>query len=251
MPRTPSSSAPLPADSPRAKTAKNIQGLLAPTLGEPVRGRLPRGATSLPKAVVELEQKRRIVLGTAKAVSKKGYAEATVADIIAAAGVSRATFYELFRDKEECFLFGFKTLSARHMDAVEQAMQEEGALPDRLLAAIGAYVAVINVDLSMAQAFIAEAEGATPRVREAFDRAQGRLQRSLQEWLEKVRLEFPGVARASETEMSLVMGGLNGHVVSRVRAGRFFTDEQVAAIGRYVFATLGMYEWAKLAKDRV
>ena len=48
-----------------------------------------------------LQQKRRLIQATAIAVASKGYAGATVADIIAIAGVSRSTFYALFKDKSE------------------------------------------------------------------------------------------------------------------------------------------------------
>ncbi len=47
----------------------------------------------------------------ARAVARRGYAEATVAQAIANAGVSRSTFYEHFADKEECFLAAFRELA--------------------------------------------------------------------------------------------------------------------------------------------
>ncbi len=47
----------------------------------------------------------------ARAVARRGYAEATVAEVIAHAGVSRTTFYEHFAGKEECFLATFAELA--------------------------------------------------------------------------------------------------------------------------------------------
>ena len=40
-------------------------------------------------------------------VAEKGYVATTVADIVERAGVSRRTFYEQFKSKEDCFLAGY------------------------------------------------------------------------------------------------------------------------------------------------
>src|SRR6476469_4725276 len=54
-------------------------------------------------------QRGRMLDAMAAAVAEKGYAATTVADVIARARVSRKTFYEQFRDKEECFLAAYDT----------------------------------------------------------------------------------------------------------------------------------------------
>src|SRR4029077_7682009 len=51
--------------------------------------RLPRGRHGLPASVVARSQRTRIIGGTAEVMMSKGYANATVADIVAAAGVAR------------------------------------------------------------------------------------------------------------------------------------------------------------------
>ena len=71
---------------------------------EPSAERLPRGRHGLPAGVVTRSQRRRILIGTAEVMVEKGYASATVADIVAAAGISRDVFYEHFADKQHAFL---------------------------------------------------------------------------------------------------------------------------------------------------
>src|SRR3954465_9903368 len=68
---------------------------------------LPRGPHGLERDVVLASQRGRMLGAMADAVARKTYAGTTVADGVAGAGVSRKTFYEHFRDKEECFLAGF------------------------------------------------------------------------------------------------------------------------------------------------
>ena len=66
---------------------------------------LPRGrrAPRLPGAMVKRVQQERILYATAGVITAKGYANTTVADIVAAAGVSREVFYAHFHDKQEAF----------------------------------------------------------------------------------------------------------------------------------------------------
>jgi AcrR family transcriptional regulator len=69
--------------------------------------RLPRGRHGLSREEVESRQRTRILAATVDVVAELGYPETRVVDIIQRAGVSRKTFYELFDDKEDCFLAAF------------------------------------------------------------------------------------------------------------------------------------------------
>jgi len=66
------------------------------------RERLPAGLGGLSVPLVAHSQRERIINAIAQSCAEKGYAETTVGDIVKLAGVSRATFYELFKDKEDC-----------------------------------------------------------------------------------------------------------------------------------------------------
>ena len=65
--------------------------------------RLPAGREDLAEPLVAHSQRERILVAIAESCSTRGYNATTIADICEPAGVSRATFYELFKDKEDCF----------------------------------------------------------------------------------------------------------------------------------------------------
>jgi AcrR family transcriptional regulator len=66
-------------------------------------GPLPRGRHGLSAAAVARNHRDRIIYATAEAVYDKGYADMTVADIVAAARVTRNAFYHHFADKHDAF----------------------------------------------------------------------------------------------------------------------------------------------------
>ena len=68
---------------------------------------LPRGPHRLAREVVAASQRGRLLDAMACVVAQKGYGAASVADVIATAGVSRKTFYVHFRDKLDCFLAAY------------------------------------------------------------------------------------------------------------------------------------------------
>src|SRR2546426_5647965 len=81
---------------------------------------LPRHRHGLTREAVRTSQRARIIAATAEVVAEAGYAGTTVAAIIARAGVSRKTFYELFDDTEAAFLAAYAavdTVIARMVEA--------------------------------------------------------------------------------------------------------------------------------------
>ena len=89
---------PPPTSPRRAKSgpsSDDLSGLIE-------REQLPSGLDDLEQPLVAHSQRERILISMSRACAEKGYVATTIADIVEPAGVSRATFYELFKDKEEC-----------------------------------------------------------------------------------------------------------------------------------------------------
>lgn len=77
--------------------------------------------------MVTHETRERILAGASQAFGKLGYASTRVEDVIAAAGVSRPTFYKAFESKGDVF----EELSARHhRDIRERIMRSLDGVAD-------------------------------------------------------------------------------------------------------------------------
>jgi len=209
---------------------------------------LPRGVNGLPQDVVLLSQRARIVEATAHVVAEKGYSDTSVADIIGYAGVSRTTFYQLYKDKESCFLSCFEALSQSHLQVVEEAFATSAAHPERLIAALNAYMQRVDADQWFARAFIGEAQSATPAIREAFSHARSKLDAAIRGWFEEVRRDCAEVPEPGPTIFDLVHAGVGEVVVANVRQGKQITP-LVPEIACFIFAALGLTQWAKRSWD--
>ncbi|WP_018177540.1 TetR/AcrR family transcriptional regulator [Jongsikchunia kroppenstedtii] len=65
--------------------------------------RLPRGPHKLERKDVLASQRQRMCLAVLDVVAEEGFAATSISKIVARAGVSRRSFYELFSDKVDCF----------------------------------------------------------------------------------------------------------------------------------------------------
>src|SRR5215210_6387976 len=117
---------------------------------------LPRGPHGLERDVVLASQRGRMLGAMADAVAAKGYAATTVADVVAGAGVSRKTFYEHFRDKEECFLAAFDSGVDALLEAIAAAKPEEPTRMSLVRARVRAYLVTLAARPAFARTFLIE-----------------------------------------------------------------------------------------------
>lgn len=89
-------------------------------------GKLPRGPHRLSDEEVAADQRKRLIAAMIYLAGKRGYADTTVADIIAKARVSRKTFYEHFADRKDLLLAAFDTASPAAFEEVRQAARPAG-----------------------------------------------------------------------------------------------------------------------------
>jgi AcrR family transcriptional regulator len=103
-------------------------------------------------------------------VSVAGYREMSVEDVIVTAGVSRRTFYEHFKNKEDAFLAAYDAVLVQLLTTVQAAIETEQAFAARMCAGLRAFLDFLAREPGFARMCIVEALAAGP---EAIARRNG------------------------------------------------------------------------------
>jgi AcrR family transcriptional regulator len=103
-------------------------------------------------------------------VAQDGYAAMTVARITGRAGVSRRTFYDLFADREDCFLAVLEEAVVRVRIVARDAIDGERAWRERLRAGLSALLALFDDEPVLASFLVVHALAAGSRVLERRSR---------------------------------------------------------------------------------
>ncbi len=181
---------------------------------------LPRGPHGLAREAVVESQRGRLLEGMAQAVATKGYAGATVADVVARAGVSRKTFYEHFRDKEECFLAAYDAGVEVVLEAIRDARPREHTWLDLLRSRVRAYLETLAAEPAFARTFMIEVFAAGERALERRARVHERFAELLREQHEQARRAHPELPRVPDLVFAAAVGAVNELAATYVREGR-------------------------------
>jgi AcrR family transcriptional regulator len=104
-------------------------------------------------------QRGRLIDATIEVVAEHGYPRASIGRIIAGAGVSRPTFYDYFRDREECFAIALVAVKEQLLGNVIAAVSAER--PEHAAAgAVAELVRFAQDEPAMARALFGEAVAA-------------------------------------------------------------------------------------------
>jgi AcrR family transcriptional regulator len=117
------------------------------------------------------DPRERILVAMAETVAKRGYQGTTIEHIVKRAGVSRATFYEHFENREDCLLAGFADAAAELQGRMEAAAAEAAAWPESVRAALAAVLDYSAANPALARTCIVESVTAGPVAMERYERA--------------------------------------------------------------------------------
>jgi AcrR family transcriptional regulator len=92
----------------------------------------------------------------AEAVSEKGYADTSVADVLRRARVSRETFYQQFSSKQDCFLAAYEQAADAVLALLEREASSEGTPLERFDRTIGVYLDALAAEPAFARLFMVE-----------------------------------------------------------------------------------------------
>jgi AcrR family transcriptional regulator len=183
--------------------------------GDSAPGRLPRGRHGLPREIIVENQRRRLIVAIVATVAEHGYNETTISSIVKAAGLSRATFYELFSGKEACFLAAYEVSLAELQEATLGAAERADHWSERISDGLAGLLAALAADPDRARFFLV-----APAT--VGDRAIDRHHRAMSGLIAELIAGPPGPPRSSQSsdarEHSLA-GGLSGLIVRKISAG--------------------------------
>ena len=132
----------------------------------------PRGRHAPPLEVRQARQRARLVAAASAVFARNGFADATAEAIAREAGMSKATFYEHFGNKEECILALFDAAVDVVVDGIATAARDHGGdTPQgRVGASVRAFLEVVDAFPDQAQTLLVEIIGAAERRDAALSR---------------------------------------------------------------------------------
>lgn len=199
-------------------------------------GGLPSGRHKLPREFVSRSQRDRMLEAMAQVCASEGYGGATVAAVIAGAGVSRKTFYEQFHDREDCFLAAYDAILAQFLGRVTAAYrQPELDWPGRVRAAIEALLAFLAAEPAFARMCIVEVLAAGERAIERYDSAV----RALASLLDEGRAQLPNPDEVPATMPGALIEGGAFLIREQILAGR--TEQLQTLLPDITYAALVPY----------
>lgn len=132
----------------------------------PATQRLRPGPSGLPRGKVTEIQRSRLLAAAVEVVDEVGYARMTVAQVIARARVSRKTFYDVFADREDCFLAAFEQAISQASAMMSEAYEQEFGWRDGVRSGLTALLVFLDDEPRLARLCVVEALGAGSRVLE-------------------------------------------------------------------------------------
>ena len=175
--------------------------------------RLPPGRHGLPREFVIENQRQRIAAGMIAVVVERGYLATTVTQVVAAAGVSRRTFYNYYSDKEEAFFDVYRQVSEFLLAAMtESGDTAKGSWATRVEARLAALLGAFEANPDLARFCLAAPPAAGGEVAATFRELLVHLVEVIGEGRPKRARQVPPAAEYGLAGglAALILNGLDG-----------------------------------------
>lgn len=184
-------------------------------------------------------QRRRVLAGMVAATAARGYTNVSVSDVVAAARVSRTTFYEHFDTKLDCYLASYDACIAELRSAVGRSATRLSGHA-RLEAMIGAYLAALAAFPEAARTCLVEVYAVGP---EGIHRRAAH-HRPFVEAFAQVHADLAAsggvVGPVAAFELELLVNAISSTVTARVAASETASlPELTAPLVAFVRRVLG------------
>ena len=155
-------------------------------------------------------QRSRLLAAAVEVVSEVGYVGMSTARVSRRAGVSRRTFYELFENREDCFLAAFDDAVARIAAVARSAYEREQDWGEKVRAGLSTLLQFIGDEPGLGALLVVDALSAGPNV--LARRAQGL------ETLARIVDQGRGEVQAGDGPPPMTAEGVVGAVLSVLHA---------------------------------
>ena len=102
------------------------------------------------------EHRSRVLEGMAMAVTRKGFADTTIADIVGEAGVSRRTFYEHFASKAECLIARYEAASHNTLKVLKESIDPSHGWQTQVESSLRAYLGCMAANPALVRTLFIE-----------------------------------------------------------------------------------------------
>jgi AcrR family transcriptional regulator len=177
---------------------------------------LPPGRHNLSRSYVEANQRQRILDGIVDVASLAGFSAMSVEEIIGTAGVSRRTFYDHFKSKDEAFLAAIEGVSDELVGRVGAAYEAADSFPAAIRDGLAAFLQFLADEPRYADLLIVEVLAAGPVPIAGRNRVMNSFAKMVRDGAESQ----PTARRPPELAAETIIGGIYEVVFSRVLQGR-------------------------------
>jgi AcrR family transcriptional regulator len=197
---------------------------------------LPAGRHGLSRQFVVSNQRERILAAVADVCSAAGYVAMSVEDIVVTSGVSRRTFYDNFRGKEDVYLAAFDEVSKQLLTRVYAAYEGADGLVAKVRDSLAAFLTFIADEPTFADMCIVEVMAAGSNAIERRNRTMAAFAELIEQ---AAAAELPKSKLPPALTAETLVGGIYEVVYSRVLQGR--GDELPALLPDLLFSLLLPY----------
>lgn len=155
-------------------------------------------------------QRERLFGAMVATVAEKGYEATTVVDLCELSGVSKSSYYEHFKDKQDCFLAALEAMLAPAVEFAEEAGL--GAGEERAREAFAAALRGIAAQPAAAKACLVEVYAAGPPAVAHLDRSFDSVERLVAATFERV----PGRQKMPPEIVRAIVGGVQKVIYKRL-----------------------------------
>src|SRR5689334_4736670 len=181
---------------------------------------VPRGRHAPPLDVRLEVQRGRLFEAAAAVFARVGYAEASAEAISREAGMSKATFYEHFANKEECILALFDEAATEVTRALVNAPGDDAhSYEDRVRGGIHAFLGILAEYPDSTQTLLVEIIGAGPRAAERRDAILDLFADGLLRDNARMAVKFGNPRFASKDDAFAIIGAIVELVSRQLRTG--------------------------------